>query len=822
MEKDNKLKLNNNGSTFLFVVISLIFIGLLATLILALSAASFKMKNVDYNARQNFYEGEEFSGKIYSEIGMNALGILGESYVTTMGKLKSGAITNENSLNQHIKELYYQQMLVYLRIADTDAVAKMYVTNQQSSGVPITLSASDSIVTGKVLPLLESMLVDPEDPTASVPEMEITGSVVCDLEGAVDAEGETYPTITINDVHIQHIDSETRFESNYTFDIVVRYPEWDFTFSNPVSVGTDIDTFLDYILISTDGIVFDGVNDDVFGCVATGSNSIIANNDSETQGLRFKSGATVDFYQSGATLGSYKYEPLEIVVTDNVVIDSSATRSSSMTVNNGELWCNSVLLQKEKVDDETNTNKSYFESKNSVLYIQDDLQLDGVNSDAKIIGGSYFGYSNNTGTDYNDQHSSSAIIINGNNASVNLSGLDKLYVNGLAYIDYINHNEPYRTGETLAVKGNQDIYMVADAYMGDNFSNPVSEGRGMTAYDESVIANNLLTKFFGKDYLDPAQPFIKKSYYINKKNYTFYYLNFASPSLQTEYVTTILADYNGTDEVRKSIREKVLKNLSEMNMSTDKFLSAEANTIYTAGALVTAAGGDRLGSVSATNANTAGVLVEQVSFINRYRLMKSLLMSMSDSNAVISSFNDVPSKVFAWLHDDNPEKYPTPSSAVDNYLLNNSTVENIINVAKLRQYVTDSNGEWSRSHPGGTLTYARRTAGNVYTLGNYTGIVVVDGDVEIRGNVTGLVIATGSITVTGSGTLVSDANLVHSILEHEQDENVTETDGPRSDVFKAYPIPNPKNIYGESISQLQYSDVLYYDNWRRYDDTATY
>ncbi len=833
MKKLFKSKMNDNGSTFLFVVVAIMFIALLATLILALTSSGFKMKTVDYNSKQNFYETEEYSGKIYAEIGMNALGILGESYTTVMGNIKSGSIGNESELNRSIKELFYKQMLVYLRIANNDATAELYVTNQKNTGLPIKLDATDGAVTGRLMPLLKNMLNDPVDPLAPpaepspiVTDLEIKGAVVCDLEGATDAEGNKFPTITINDVHINAVDTNTLFETNLTFDIVVRYPEWDFTYMTLSSTGLDIDTYIDYVLISSKGITFDGVTELIYGCVGTGTNSIVADNDSDSKGIRIKNGADVKFYQSGGLNGHYKYEPLEVVAVDNIVIESSVNNSSSLQIKDGDVWCNSIILDKESSEEiEANSNGSTFTSTGSYLYIQDDLQLDGDYSNAQVSGGSYIGYSNNTRDDINNvQHSNSAIIINGNNSKVNLSGLNKLYVNGLAYIDYINRNTPYRTGESLSVKGNQDIYMVPDACMGASFSNPVSAARGMSEDDEEVMANNLLNNFFGGSYLDPAKPFVKKNYFLNNKTYTFYYLNFSSASAQTEYVVKILSPYTGTDDIRNTMIERVQKNLAEMNMSAETFLSAEAGTVYTAGALVTAtgSGGSNKGKSSATFSNTTDALVERLSHINRFRLMKTLLMSTVGNEDVVEDFNDVPAQMFSVKCAEDPTNYPLPTGAIENYLLNRSMVDNFIDISRLDTYVSP-NSSWSRTHSDGTLTYVRVADGDTYNIGNYTGVVVVEGNVRVTGNVTGLVISTGTITVTGSGTLVADDRIVDGILTAEQAIAITSTDGPRSDVFRAYPLTLPPGSgFGESLKQLQYSDVLYYDNWRSYEDTNTY
>lgn len=798
MKKLRKQKLNNDGSTIVFVVVAIMFIGLLASLILALSAAGFKMRNVDYSSRQNFYEGEEYSGKIYSELGMNAVGILGEAYVSTMGKLNTSSITSESSLNNYLKNLYYKNLLIYLELVPS---------NVSSTALTVPLNYDSASVE---LLNMENRLQNIVDPTVTEVEVKIKGMIECEPEGGTFDDGEKYPVVTINDVHIQYINTAKRFESDYTFDIVLRYPEWDFTFSNPVSASTDFDTFLDYVLISTDVIAFNNVNESIYGCVATGTNSIVAENNNNSIGLQINSGADVRFYENSSNW----YEKLAIVVTDNVMVNSSVTSPSYMQINGGKLWCNSVILNMET--SETATSGSTFVTSNTNLYMQDDLQLDGEYSRAVINGGSYYGYSSNMSDNNTAQNSSSAIMVNGNNSSINLQNLDTLCVNGLAYINFKNRGTLYRTGESLSVKGNQDIYLVPDAYMGNKVSNPVRVG---TAVDTELIKSNLLTQFFGKSYLNADAPYITRSYNINGREYVFYYLNFESPSAQGQYVTTVL-NSSSTDTVLLAIRKRVLENLSDMNMTSSEILSVSASQSFTAGAIVSASGGESLGSASATAGNIAGIVIDSMSYRNRYRLMKSMLMPVVEGE-VLNDFANVHCVDLVVKHANDPSEYPSEYRAIVNQYLNQPAVINIIDTAKLNLYVSGSGGEWSRTHntSSGTavLKYVSVPGGGVYNVSESKGVVVVDGSANVSGNFEGLIIATGGITVSGSGTLTSNPTMVDELLTREQTYVPSGSEpGPRSDVFRYYPVVGSPTVYGDSIAQLKYSDVLYYDNWRKY------
>jgi formylmethanofuran dehydrogenase subunit C len=125
---------------------------------------------------------------------------------------------------------------------------------------------------------------------------------------------------------------------------------------------------------------------------------------------------------------------------------------------------------------------------------------------------------------------------------------------------------------------------------------------------------------------------------------------------------------------------------------------------------------------------------------------------------------------------------------------------------------------WSRSHADGDLVYINSYGGEAdVTSYTHKGVVVVNGDAVVKGSFTGLIIATGRITVSGSGELYSSPDVVEGVLTAEQSYVPTSSEvGPRSDVFRFYPCATSLTAYGDSIDQLDYSDVIYYDNWRRY------
>lgn len=831
MKRLRSQKLNSKGSTLVFVIVAIIFIGLLASLILALSASSFKMRTVDYSSRQNFYEGEEYSGKIYSNLGMNAIGILGEAYVNTMGKINTDTIYGQQQLNDYLKKVFYKNMVVYLGMASNTA---------SDADIETVTKAYD---TAEVIALTEK-LQNIADSSKKLVNVKICGDVVCKINGGTrtTATGEeTYPTIVINDVRLQYLDTTTTgngFESDYTFDIVIQYPEWDFTFVNPASAASDVDTFLDYVLISNGKLQFaDGAARTVSGCVATGSNSYVTDNDSTDNGL-WITGSTVTFRENTAN----RYNKLAVVVSDNVRIDSTQMNTSSMILegNSGDnLWCNSVILGDAK-STTLYTKESGFKSSNANLYIRDDLQLDADYSNASITGGSYFGYGNNNLIEGNNtQNASSAIIVNGKYASLRMENLRQINVLGLAYINL--GGTIYRTGESITIKGNQDIYLIPESLMGANVSNPIKAGSSSEGrFNADTLTNNLLSNEWLSGYLDSSSPFITKSAVINGVSYTFYYFRFSTVDAQNRFAADVMSASGNGNVVRTEIRERVLDNLAVMN---DRVINKTSQSLedrviisagvsadggfFTVGADVTSAvTGDQdkaKGTESMSAGNLAAITLDTYTFQRKYTLMKCLLMPVN--NSILSNYSSVDRIDLDWKHNKWPTEYTyTGNESIPNGSLNVSAVSNFIDTARLNNYVnmakSAGNSYYSCKHDGRELRYYNDDVVVDSSFGNVS-VVVVDGNVTVTAAFKGLIMATGQITVTGTGELQSDPEVVDELMRAEQNQgsghdNCMGDQIARSDVFYFYPVIGSTSIYGDSINQLKYSDVLYYNNWRKY------
>lgn len=815
-----KLRKNNNGSTLVFTIVTILFLAMLASLVLALSATEFRVRAVDYGSRRTFYENEEYSGRIYSEVGMTAIGILGDAYTDTMAKLNTNSINTEEQLNNYLKRMYYKRMLIYFRLAEV-TITDIDVLNPIDIAAPADPASPDPASPhGKVTAILQKMAkgTDTVDPVKVI----INGKIEAHIVNPSTSEYE--PTIIVHDIHLDYVDGTNKYDSDITFDLVVGYPEWDFTFTNPAVAASDLDTFLDYIFITNGTLTFSKTvssgTTEVSGCVSVGDNSAVADALSVGKGLHITNSADVSFKPNDANL----YDKMSVVVTDNVMVESPASGSSIMRVlgsGEGELWCNSILLS--RAESELSTEGSKFFSSNAKLFVQDDLQLDGPYSEVQLNNGRYYGYSYGSTEAGNAQNFSSAIIVNGDYSSIEINTLNYLSINGLAYVNLVNKGTLYRTGESLTVKGNQDMYLVPEACM--PVSNPYRTGAS-TSYTPDQIQNYIRTNlrdsnvFFGTQWLDETNPYTVRTYDINGREYTFYYLNFKSVIAQRAYAELVLGTgYGGvTGNVARTsleaVRSRVMENLSDMQNASSVVINASSSgTGSSQGAIVTLARGgemegtETVGSVTAP-ADPAGVVLEYATLSNRYKLLKSCLISVPDSESLnnLSSFQSK-DYIAKGINGGN-------RTTLNNGEFNRSAIYNIVDWNVLRTYAAQESGDFTRTQDGVAIHYVY-SPGSAYNISS-DGVYVVDGNVQVTGNVKGLIIASGNIDVTSGGTFTSNAGPIQTALKNAQKNETAAGGVAYSNVFKAFPIDNALSATPVELQNLIYADVLSFDNWKKY------
>lgn len=195
-------------------------------------------------------------------------------------------------------------------------------------------------------------------------------------------------------------------------------------------------------------------------------------------------------------------------------------------------------------------------SLDSKTYVANDLILSGNGSRATLTK-EYYGYGASTATGIEDSETvdaalSSAIIINGRNAMVDMSGVTRLLLAGRAYIGQsltpgsaapAGTSKSVLMGESIAVKGNQIAYLVPAECIGTL--------DGKTAIGQNPLNNEMVTEMelykerYGVDFKEVD--FDKPVYKLDNKTLSDFGVT------DMKHIRKVYAQYNSAESDQKTL-----------------------------------------------------------------------------------------------------------------------------------------------------------------------------------------------------------------------------------------------------------------------------
>ena len=117
MMKKIKKKLNNQGNTFIMVVVSLSFLAILTASLLVAIALCYRLKIMDINSRDNFYYLEQAMDEIYAGVGKDAMDNLNQAYSDTLEVIvyydtdSKSYVTMDNEVANRIMKKTYMKLV---------------------------------------------------------------------------------------------------------------------------------------------------------------------------------------------------------------------------------------------------------------------------------------------------------------------------------------------------------------------------------------------------------------------------------------------------------------------------------------------------------------------------------------------------------------------------------------------------------------------------------------------------------------------------------------------------------------------------------------
>ena len=478
-QRSREQKQNNRGSSLVLVVSVMAIVGIFAVIMLSLSLMNYRMKYVNLHAQDNFYDAEKVLDEIRTGLAVDVASAADYAYQNTMEQY-STLTPDERTENYKVE--FYDQM-------KTSAVVNLSAASQWDPAY------------------LES-LVSAE---AKAGTKDGTGLEINSADGLFHLN-QVDQQFVIKKLKITYVD-QNDYMTEIQTDINITCPELDFT------QQTKVPELTNYCIVAQNQTKADGLKID--------GASIKGNAYLGDQGAEFKN-SDITFIPNGASGYISTAGTFDIY---NV---------SSVKVNSGlEVWGRDLYLDSSSWESEGAGCK---------LYLNDDITLENHTGGSTVtLRGEVFAYGNpdnvrgsgvyvdnnyildvtsgsavrfRDDVNNNPENYSSAFLINGKNATLDLRGVTKMQIAGNAYVATKKETKSWdgkahenasgstvvtrnaidaMMGESIAMKSDQRAYLVPTEYMAPDCSsggmNPMNSKDYLGTDDSDGLVKQVAEKF---------------------------------------------------------------------------------------------------------------------------------------------------------------------------------------------------------------------------------------------------------------------------------------------------------------------------------------
>lgn len=828
-----KGKKNNSGSTIVIVLLMTSFVLILSTLITTTTMINLRMKMASSQSTKSFYTAEQAVDEVRAALGVISVECFNTAYEEELTKLYStnstGTTINNKEANQQMRQKYTKDLLnkmqLFEGVPSSDAKIAFYLGQPAGSFTIANWNADDTKVDEKKIytSFVDTLNNYIEDNTKL--SVEKVTKITFDVSGVSPLYSYA---IGFYDCVVKYLDNSGNY-SYITFNGAVGMPDIEIDFKNDDKVGTLC--FADYSLVGNGGIILPK------NASATISGSAYAGTGASAKGtaLTINEGASL-------TMGGGYF-----VCGGNIEADNN----SGLSVNNTSLWAKNINVS----DGVTiNSNAASFN-------LQDDLTVDGENSEVNI-NGSFFGFGYEEGNLAKQRPNySSAIIVNGLNSHITFGTLGQLYVAGRAYIKF-SDDRAYATGESSAVNINQEIYMIPAKLLTNGSKNP-------SALNDSAASGVKFTcdinenNFFAYDLLASEKYESRNAYFdtdgnlvdestletdstthlitdanIRANSKTYYYFKFKDDYARNKYANLILDDTEFESYISgksDDYKENARKLRKQIIAAKDSFKGL-TNSSITGVSINTPGAFSQITSSSGSTLSAAELKIKAASTDRalRYDVLNKILanpLKSDEESGWYTSRADLQND----LSSRNPAKYN--SINLSNYTLGD-VFGNIINEEGIEELL--------RSGAGPTYSYPRFTDGSHYavyklnsadptetlkisTVGFASGLVVCTGNVDVDVDFSGVILAKGKVTVE-SGCTVSNGYTEASFKTAMEGwmASANEADGTLRNgydighIFRFYNSKTTTTSGTLTVDKMTYRDMVRVDKWRKYEEEEAY
>lgn len=563
---------DNRGASFVMVVVAMAIVAVLAVTVLWIALMNLQMKVTDEKNTDNFYSAEGVLDQICTGLQSDISKAYSAGYTKVMESY------SDSSINEAGRQSSFAQE--YLKSLKTSL-------EYDSTGMTFNR--------GKLIQYVDPKLLEKKDNQPHA----IIKSTNADVYG--NGILKVYQNrVVLNGLRVEYTD-EKGFKSIIETDISLGVPSMSFTASGGVP------ELFTYSLVGNEGLeITSGLTKvNLSGNLYAGCENAAGTGGTSTTSVTIPNKATLDVKDT-----SYMIAEGDIEVGDFAGKDTGTIKKNMAGVHNDSTL--SVDSQCQLWTSNINVNGATVKL-DGMTYVADDMTLKGTGSNVtlgknnKNNNAKYVGFGNGGANKENPvAGDSSAIIINGREASLDMSNIRELMLAGTAYINtqaIVNssgvdtQNSNVAMGESISVKGDQIAYLVPPECIGTSGDgadakslynkNPLSykeykditaTGADQTKYTE-INANVVSTKTEKAllSYLPDSKKidkYIKKVFVPSTDNndddgLVYYYVN-----LPTNKAAEYYSDYFGADSDKLRRYTKFYTDSIQVNKDA---------SIYTAG-----------------------------------------------------------------------------------------------------------------------------------------------------------------------------------------------------------------------------------------------
>lgn len=548
MIKKRKRKQKNQGNSFVMVVATVSFLAVLVAAILVAVALCYRLKAYDINARDNFYYLEQAMDEIYAGVGGDSMQLLNQAYDETLEvmvyydtKTKSYVTMDNDQANKMMKKTYmhlvkndtrYDTAHVGDRLKEFLSYPYDASTTDGQEGVQLSVGnvvQNDDNVTICNLVLKREAKYSTVN-ARSRKDSEASGKTV----GVADTFIQSITTDLVIgepefDVNFNTISSDLSdlygFSMISDMGIEITGKEGKSALGNKVNITGNVYAASDFYNKSynEDPEELKTVNDAATTVEKKQIQKVNSYTDDELEDCN---GVTTNSMYSGL----YVDGATVVMASDRIIVPGTiaALNCADITISNianssvdyADIWADGIVLDGYALKQNTEGTRLKGASLNmkARAYIYDDLEVN-ANSSSVLLNGQYYGYNyastdNRTYTDVSIQkgmrkftkdtddgitdgqgiegqahYNSSAIILNGENTTLDFSLVSALYVAGQSYIEVSKNTKESQTTETVSytVKNGEVTQAMTDEVKRESYSYPT------TTMEDGEVTDNYTT-----------------------------------------------------------------------------------------------------------------------------------------------------------------------------------------------------------------------------------------------------------------------------------------------------------------------------------------